>query len=409
MLRGPAMSRTGRTLLCLVAIASSLAATARQARAAKHHPAAAKPGEPRSFVPPGYACAWHDEFGGAQGRGQPRASVDDAAWTFQELDVNGEAQVYSTKQCLDHADDWNTCVEDGRLRLRARDEAVDCGAARREADGSEADGSDATENPVCAPHFGQHFHKTAHYTSARLMTKHKVHFDGGYIEFRARLPDADRPGPPEPGLWPAVWMLGENIAEGPPPGDVKWPACGEVDIMEWSSKGGASKQGWNALWLGPGGTNACSAWPQGGNAACGPCPDEPTKTGGACVGAVAAGARYQMTGWPGFDHHAWHTYGLEWDNTGDDATDRMIYFIDGVKMGVLHLGAEQGAFKHDMFLTINLALGGTLGGPIQITDWEHAFIDVDYVRWYRKRQNDKSGSNQGQSDACGLDEGAKRP
>ena len=209
------------------------------------------------------------------------------------------------------------------------------------------------------------------------MSKHKVHFPDGYVEFRVKLPDADRPGPPQSGMWPAVWMLGDNITEGSPPGDVKWPACGEVDIMEWSSAGGVSTQGWNFIWQGPGGTNACSAWPQGGNAAC-----EPRVT----------------KGWPDFDHHAWHTYGLLWENTGDDAADQMTVFIDGVKMGVFHLGPEQRAFKRDMFLTINLALGGMLGGALQITDWEHATLDVDYVRWYRK----------GVPDACGLAPKEKR-
>jgi beta-glucanase (GH16 family) len=326
-------------------------------------------GEARSFVPTGYACVWHDEFGGEPGRGEPRARLDEASWTFQELEVNGEAQVYTTKQCAAR-DDWNVCVEDGRLRVRARAEAVDC-----------------ARDGVCAPHFGQRFHAKASYTSGRIMSKHKVHFHDGYLELRAKLPDAERAGPPQSGLWPAVWMLGDDIAEGPPPGEVKWPACGEIDVMEWASQGGVSRQGWNALWLGPGGTNACSRWPQGGNAACGPC----VGGSGACVGAVAVGDRFQMRGWPDFDHHPWHTYGLEWVNGGDDATDHMTYFIDGVKMGVLKLGPEQAAFKRDMFLTINLALGGQLGGPIEITDWEHATLDVDYVRWYRRGQRDACG------------------
>jgi beta-glucanase (GH16 family) len=307
----------------------------------------------RSFVPAGYACVWHDEFGGDVGGGQPKAAIDEASWTFQELDVNEEAQVYTTKQCT-LRDDWNTCVEDGRLRLRARAEDVDC-----------------ARDKVCAPHFSQKFHAKARYSSARIMSKHKVRFPDGYLEFRARLPDADRAGPPESGMWPAVWMLGDDIAEGPPPGDVKWPGCGEIDVMEWSSAGGTSKQGWNALWAGPGGVNACSQWPQGGNAACEP---------------------RQMTGWPGFDHHAWHTYALEWINAGDDATDRATFLIDGVAKGTLRLGAGQHAFKHDMFLTVNLALGGHLGGKIEVTDWEHATLDLDYLRWYRK----------GATDVCGL-------
>jgi beta-glucanase (GH16 family) len=327
------------------------------------------------YVPAGYACAWHDEFGGPAGGGQPRAKVNDAFWTFQELNVNDEAQVYTTKQCTDRAD-WNTCVENGSLRLQPRAEEIDC-----------------ARDGVCAPHFTEKFHAKAHYSSGRLITKHKVHFDGGYIEFRVKLPQADRPGAPESGLWPAVWLLGENISEGPPPGDVKWPACGEIDIMEWSSMGGASKQGWNALWAGPGGLNACSEWPQGGNAACGPCP----AVDGQCVGATTVNGRHRMTGWKNFDHHAWHTYGFEWLNAGNAASDeagakdQMTYFIDGVKMGVLHLGPEQRAFRSDMFLIVNLALGGNLGGRIEVKDWEHAGMDVDYVRWYRK----------GASDACG--------
>jgi len=31
-------------------------------------------------------------------------------------------------------------------------------------------------------------------------------------------------------MWPAFWMLGANI------GEVGWPACGEIDIMEWIGK-----------------------------------------------------------------------------------------------------------------------------------------------------------------------------
>ena len=331
-----------------------------------------------SFVPPGYSCVWHDEFGGDQGLGQSEADLDPSSWSFQEINVNGEAEAYTTKQCLEFPGEWNYCVQDGRLRIQGRNEPITCDLNN--------DGLD--DNPICAPDYGQSFQETASYTSGRVLTKQKVHFSDGYIEFRVKLPQADRAGPPESGIWPAVWMLGEDINQGPPPGSVSWPASGEVDIMEWATGGGVSHMGWNAIWAGAGGTNACSAWPQGGNVACGPCPS----VNGQCVGEVTNGSQYEMTGWPNFDHHVWHTYGLQWVNTGNNATDQMIYFIDGVTMGVFNLGAAQGAFKADMFLTMNLALGGTLGAPIQITDWADTYMDVDYVRWYRT----------GQTDVCGL-------
>jgi beta-glucanase (GH16 family) len=57
------------------------------------------------------------------------------------------------------------------------------------------------------------------YTSARLLTKGKADFTYGKIEIRAKLP-AGR------GVWPAVWMLGNNI------NTVGWPESGEIDIME---------------------------------------------------------------------------------------------------------------------------------------------------------------------------------
>ena len=57
------------------------------------------------------------------------------------------------------------------------------------------------------------------YTSARIKTQEKVELQYGRIDVRARLPRGQ-------GIWPAIWMLGENITT------VGWPACGEIDIME---------------------------------------------------------------------------------------------------------------------------------------------------------------------------------
>lgn len=57
------------------------------------------------------------------------------------------------------------------------------------------------------------------YTSARIKTQEKTEIQFGRIDVRAKLPEGQ-------GIWPAIWMLGENITS------VGWPACGEIDIME---------------------------------------------------------------------------------------------------------------------------------------------------------------------------------
>jgi beta-glucanase (GH16 family) len=57
------------------------------------------------------------------------------------------------------------------------------------------------------------------YTSARIQTLGKHEMTYGRVDIRAKLPKGK-------GVWPALWMLGSNIATTP------WPASGEIDIME---------------------------------------------------------------------------------------------------------------------------------------------------------------------------------
>ncbi len=57
------------------------------------------------------------------------------------------------------------------------------------------------------------------YSSARLLTKGKFSQKYGRVEARIKLPKGQ-------GIWPAFWMLGDNI-------DIAgWPSCGEIDIIE---------------------------------------------------------------------------------------------------------------------------------------------------------------------------------
>ncbi|MDY0779514.1 glycoside hydrolase family 16 protein [Tenacibaculum sp. IB213877] len=58
------------------------------------------------------------------------------------------------------------------------------------------------------------------YQSGKIHTQQKFEFQYGTIEVRAKLPKGN-------GLWPAIWMLGNDINEK------GWPACGEIDIMEY--------------------------------------------------------------------------------------------------------------------------------------------------------------------------------
>ncbi|MEM7678645.1 MAG: glycoside hydrolase family 16 protein, partial [Myxococcota bacterium] len=317
--------------------------------------------EDSPFVPEGYDCVWHEEFGGTAQQGQPRQRLNQQVWIFQNLNVNGEAQNYTNRECTDsaHFANWNYCVEDGVLTIRARDDGIDC------QDGSDADNQ--PDNQDCALDWDEARGATD-YTSGRIITKNTVAFQYGYIEFRARLPQFDRT--PESGLWPAIWLLGNNITEGPPPGDTPWPGCGEFDILEWKSP--SNNMGWNALWLGGDETlSACSSFPQGGAAVCGPC------SGGPCRGVEANGDRWVWTGWDRFPHSVYHTYGLLW------TAEKMDVFIDGEKMSTFRLGPSESEFQQPMFLIVNLAVGGSLGGAIEVSDWSTATLQVDYLRWYR--------------------------
>lgn len=58
------------------------------------------------------------------------------------------------------------------------------------------------------------------YYSARMVTKDKRQFTYGRVDIRAKMPYGK-------GIWPALWTLGSNI------GQVGWPRCGEIDIMEY--------------------------------------------------------------------------------------------------------------------------------------------------------------------------------
>tara|TARA_R110000868_G_scaffold304437_9_gene565112 strand:- start:23912 stop:24757 length:846 start_codon:yes stop_codon:yes gene_type:complete len=61
------------------------------------------------------------------------------------------------------------------------------------------------------------------YTSARMNSKKSFLY--GRMEVRAKMPEYKGPG-----LWPALWMLGDTLRNGG-----GWPRSGEIDILEYIS------------------------------------------------------------------------------------------------------------------------------------------------------------------------------
>jgi beta-glucanase (GH16 family) len=63
--------------------------------------------------------------------------------------------------------------------------------------------------------------KAADYTSGSINSRGKVEFRYGRVEIRAKIEHGR-------GVWPALWLIGNN------PGG--WPTCGEIDILEYVSQ-----------------------------------------------------------------------------------------------------------------------------------------------------------------------------
>jgi len=63
------------------------------------------------------------------------------------------------------------------------------------------------------------------FTSARIKTEDKLTLKYGLVETRIKVPDDLSTG-----LWPAFWLLGNNLS------DIGWPKSGEIDMMEMGYK-----------------------------------------------------------------------------------------------------------------------------------------------------------------------------
>jgi beta-glucanase (GH16 family) len=170
------------------------------------------------------------------------------------------------------------------------------------------------------------------FTSARIKTQGL--FGQKYGRFEARIKT-----PYGPGIWPAFWLLGENIDS------VSWPECGEIDIMELRGQQPNIIQG---TLHGPG----YSA----GNAI--------TK------GYALPNSRFDVS---------FHIFAIEWDENKID------FFVDDFLYHRIEKENISGnwVFDQKFFLILNIAVGGTyVGFPTNQTPFPQT-MTVDYVRVYR--------------------------
>ncbi|MGQ9483155.1 glycoside hydrolase family 16 protein [Chloroflexus sp.] len=241
-------------------------------------------GEPTP-IPSPWTLVWSDEF--------ESETLHPQNWLFDKGAGgwgNNELQYYSNRP-------ENIRIEDGVLIIEARNEE----------------------------------YTAWEYTSARIKTHYLQSWTYGRIEARMKLPVGGK------GIWPAFWMLGDNIAT------VRWPNCGEIDIMEnignptvvYGSVHGPGYSGGNAI----------------------------TKS---FVSAVDLSADF-------------HIYAVEWE------ADEIRWYVDDQLYHTLRREQVPGewVFDHPFFLILNLAVGGNWPGyPDETTVFPQQLL-VDYVRVYQ--------------------------
>lgn len=316
--------------------------------------------EDSNFVPAGYGCIWHDEFDGVNCNDNG-CEIDDTFWQFQNLNVNNENMLYTRRQCTDYPDDYNYCIRDGIFSIHARDE----GRPVRCDDVSCADdyGWQCDDGSGCAD-------REERYTSGRVMTKNRFSATYGYIEVAFRLPFA-RQGVSQKGLWPAFWMLDSSIAEGPSSCDGgrgdrscenPWPSAGEVDILEHVSST-PDRIFHNVHWdPGPKG-------PGFDHRSC--------DRNAADVCSEGMGWRRQADNGYDINWRDWNVIGIEWKQNS------IRWMLNGRLNSTMDTTGEE-ELNRAMYPIMNIAVGGNMGGEVDIRDWSDAFIEFAYIRWYQE-------------------------
>jgi beta-glucanase (GH16 family) len=173
------------------------------------------------------------------------------------------------------------------------------------------------------------------YTSSRIITQGKRSFKYGRIDIRAIMPEGQ-------GIWPALWMLGDNI------GSVGWPRCGEIDIMEMI--GGQPTNDRT--------THGTVHWDNNGTYA-------------------SFGKSYTKASGKLSDQ--FHVYSVIWDEKSIKW-----YFDDILYNTVDTTPAALSEFQEKFFFIFNVAVGGNWPGSPNTTTVFPQRMAVDYVRVFQR-------------------------
>ncbi len=243
---------------------------------------------------------WSDEFNGPNG-----SPVDDSKWVSETGGGgwgNNELEYYTARV-------ENASQQNGNLVIKVLPEKYT--------------GTDGV---------------TRNYTSARLKTLGKFSQTYGRFEARIKIPFGQ-------GIWPAFWMLGDDIDK---PG---WPDCGEIDIMENIGKEPALVHG--------------------------------TIHGPGYSGEHAIGAAFALPGGPRFADD-FHVYAVEWE------PQAIRFYVDDHLYSTrapsdLPKGAKW-VYDHPFFLLLNVAVGGYWpGNPDSSSAFPQTML-VDYVRVFQRAE-----------------------
>ncbi len=238
---------------------------------------------------PNYTLVWNDEFDGTS------LSSD---WTHEVGTGNNgwgnnELQYYRPE---------NTEVRDGYLIITAKEEA-----------------------------FGGR-----NYTSSRIISAGNQSFKYGRIDIRAALPQGQ-------GLWPALWMLGDNF------NTIGWPQCGEIDIMEMVGGSGPNR-----------GDEYCFGtvhWDNNGTKA-------------------DFGGSIRSTS--GKLSQEFHVYSIIWDQNS------ITWYFDDTQFHQIDITpAALSEFREKFFFIFNVAVGGEWPGSPNASTTFPQQMAVDYVRVFQ--------------------------